>query len=350
MKKKSFCFFWCQLLLFVPLFGGCVSSSRDRSDHFDGKRFFNLFGVEAEKSFSDLIKWNVTETRASWPEKVENQFQPDFELIANPSRKVGDVTVTLVNHVTFLIQVAGKNLITDPVFSERASPLSFLGPKRVHPPGLTIAQLPTIDFVLVSHNHYDHMDVESLKEIEKRFHPLFILPLANQQFLPFVPKERIVELDWWQSHTVSEAMKITLSPAQHWSARTPFDKRESLWGAFVIEAQERRIYFAGDTGYGPHFNLTRERLGEMHLSFLPIGAYEPRWFMKESHMNPEDAVLAHQDLKSQLSIGMHFGTFQLTNEAIDQPLIDLKTALEKHQAKNFITIGVGQTRNFKIGP
>jgi L-ascorbate metabolism protein UlaG (beta-lactamase superfamily) len=194
--------------------------------------------------------------------------------------------------------------------------------------------------VIVSHNHYDHMDEWTLSELEKKDSPLFIVPLANKKFLEYFGARNIVELDWWEKHTFKE-LEITLAPAQHWSSRTPFDRMQALWGSFFIKDQKNSFYFAGDTGYGDHFKTIKERLGSPQISFIPIGAYEPRWFMKDSHMNPEDALLAHQDLMSESSIGMHFGMFQLTDEGIDDPALELEELKLKGKITNFVALKPG---------
>lgn len=311
------------------------------SDHYDGKIFFNPGDSEVPKGIFSVIKWKLTSSSADWPDKID----PPYPL-ATPLASSEKLIVTFVNHASFLIQVDGLNILTDPIWSKRASPFSFAGPKRVHPPGIAFEKLPKIDVVLISHNHYDHMDSETIKMLEEKFSPKFIVPLANIKKMQSFGAKNIVELDWWDSLQINPDFKITLAPARHWSGRSLADRREALWGSFYIDSKKEKIYFAGDTGYGPHFVEIRKRLGAPTLSFLPIGAYEPRWFMKPMHMNPEEAVLAHLDLESKLSVGMHFGVFQLADEAIDTPEKDLSMAVDKLKVKNFKTIRPGTSLEF----
>lgn len=319
------------------------------SNHFDGKRFTNIDGLVSDKSFFDLLKWVLFEKKTEWPERVENKSNPDLARISKGAIQESEALVTLIGHASFLIQIRNLNILTDPLYSRRASPFSFAGPERVREVGLKFEDLPRIDIVLVSHNHYDHMDMDTLEKLQEKFQPRFILPLKNKKLLKSLgASAKIFELDWWEHQKLGESVKIHLAPAQHWSARGFGDRRESLWGAFQIEFYNRRIYFAGDTGLGPHFTMTKEKLGSPDIALLPIGAYEPRWFMKESHMNPDDAVQAHLALGAKTSIAMHFGTFQLTNEGIDQPVRDLLAAKEKYKVPNFEVMEVGETREFHL--
>lgn len=315
----------------------CSSSTQYQiSDHYNGKIFFNPGDDQGPKSFFTVLKWKFTSSPAEWPKKIDPPYSQTIPVASSEK-----LIVTFVNHSSFLIQVDGLNILTDPVWSKRASPFSFAGPSRVHPPGIEFDKLPKIDLVLISHNHYDHMDSETIKMLEEKFSPKFVVPLANIEKMKSFGAKTIVELDWWDVFDLTPELKVTLAPAKHWSARTLNDKREALWGSFMIDSKKEKIYFGGDSGYGPHFAEIRKRLGTPTLSLLPIGAYEPRWFMKGMHMNPEEAVLAHIDLESKLSLGMHFGTFQLTDEAIDTPEKDLSMALDKLKIHNFKTIRPG---------
>lgn len=308
------------------------------SDHFDGKRFFNPNGPDSEGLLS-VLKWKLNFSGKSWPSKSDQDV-----VFFKPKLKEEDkLIVTFINHVTFLIQVDGLNILTDPVYSDRTSPVSFIGPKAIHPPGIKFEDLPPIDLVLISHNHYDHMDAQTVKKLEEKFHPHFVTPLENAFLLESFGAKKITELDWWESLEIQNNVKVTLTPAQHWSSRTPFDRSKSLWGGYYIETKSKKIYFAGDTGYSKHFIEINKKLGKPNLSLLPIGAYEPRWFMKSMHMNPEDAVLAHLDLQSEMSLGMHFGTFPLTDEAVDTPVQDLMMAKEKLRVQNFIAPKPGES-------
>jgi L-ascorbate metabolism protein UlaG (beta-lactamase superfamily) len=289
------------------------------SDHFDGERFWNLDRSKTiKKGFRDLLKWRLSpHARGAWPKRAENSFRPEMLGAA-------ELAVTGINHATDLIQFQGLNILTDPVFSERVSPVSWIGPRRVRPPGLEFEALPRIDVVLVSHNHYDHMDLPTLVRLYRRDRPVFVVPLGNARILSGI--EGVVELDWWREVVVGDNASVTLVPVQHWSGRGLFDRRRALWGGFFIRRGSVSAFFAGDTGYGDHFATIRERLGSPDLSILPIGAYEPRWFMKDQHINPDEAVRAHLDLHSRLSVGMHFGTFRLTDEGIDDPVSALEAS------------------------
>jgi L-ascorbate metabolism protein UlaG (beta-lactamase superfamily) len=234
--------------------------------------------------------------------------------------------VTFIGHATFLIQTPGANILTDPVFSERASPVQFAGPRRARLPAVDMQNLPGIDFVLISHNHYDHCDLHSLQALQRRFDPRFITLLGNGRLLQAAGIQKVDELDWWEDF-FHGPHRITATPAQHFSARTPFDRNRALWGGFIVWAGDQPLYFAGDTGYASLFREIRASYGPMCLAMLPIGAYEPRWFMKDIHMNPAEAVLAHCELDAAQSVPMHFGTFQLTPEGIDEPAAALDAAL-----------------------
>lgn len=328
-------------LTLVSLLSGCSSMAYQKSDHFDGERFHNP-GTSGNKSMLQVLKWKMTSTVTPWPATLENTSKPD---VAN-QLKEGEISTTFINHASHLIQLKGVNIITDPVFSERASPFTWIGPKRVRRPGIELKDLPKIDVVLISHNHYDHMDEESIRELSKKFDPTFIVPLGNERLIKEMGAQKIIELDWWQSVELPEKNALTLVPAQHWSRRTMFDTNKALWGGFVVKAaDQRQIYFAGDTGYGSLFKDIKNKMGAMDFTILPIGAYEPRWFMKEQHMNPEEAVQAHLDLESKFTLGTHFGTFQLTDEGIDEPVKALAEALKKMQvdAARFVAPNVGET-------
>jgi L-ascorbate metabolism protein UlaG (beta-lactamase superfamily) len=318
-SRRNFAFF---SLAFV--FTACASSPYPVSDHFDGKRFFNP-GVSKEKNFWDFLRWQMTSQKVAWPQWRDAQHKP----VLTANRTSDGITVDFINHATFLIRTPRLNILTDPIYSDRASPVSFSGPKRVAAPGIPFEKLPAIDVVLISHNHYDHMNGETIDRLTKAHNPLFIAPLGNGALIQSLGGQGVVELDWWQDLTPPDtAVSIIMVPARHWSARGLFDRNLALWSGFVIRTEKERIYFAGDTAYGPLFKEIRSRLGVMDLSILPIGAYAPRWFMQDSHMNPDDAVLAHIDLESKLSLAAHFGTFSLGDEGIDDPVHDLRTAIE----------------------
>lgn len=311
------------------------------SDHYNGKVFFNP-GVEVVNSFWDVIRWKMTSTPVEWPEKVKNKNYPFRPLGAGEK-----ASFTFINHSTLLIQLPKTNILTDPVFSERVSPVTFAGPKRIREPGLSIEQLPHIDVVIISHNHYDHLDIESLKTLDKKFHPLFLVPVGDEKLLKSEGILHVKSMDWWDEIRIKDT-RYVFTPCQHWSARSLFDTNESLWGSFQIDNGVTKIYFSGDTGYGKHFIETKNRLGSPDIALLPIGAYKPRWFMKLHHMNPEEAVKAHIDLGATRTIGIHYGTFQLTDEGLDEPVRDLKLALDnmKRDQKEFIILDEGQAFSY----
>ena len=307
-----------------------------RSDHFDGRRFFNPNGANGAP-MSSAPRMMLTR-RTRWPLSIPVEpRQP-------PAVSGNQVAITYVGHATFLIQAGGIALLTDPVYVERASPVQFAGPRRVRAPGIRFGDLPPISIVLLSHNHYDHCDLRTLAQLARRFRAAFITPLGNARLLCSVGIDEVEELDWWQA-TRRAGPPITLTQAQHFSARGLFDRNQALWGGFFLELAGKRIYFAGDSGYGPHFTEVRRRLAPIDLAFLPIGAYEPRWFMKDIHMNPEEAVQAHLDLGARASIAMHFGVLQLTPEGIDEPPARLARALTSRgiPAADFRTVAVGES-------
>lgn len=287
----------------------------------------------------------VREPRSRWPAWVENKGVHRL----NETLGASEVAITFVNHASFLIQTGGITILTDPVWSERASPFRRIGPRRVRAPGVAFEDLPTIDMVLLSHNHYDHLDVATLTRLRQRFAPTVLAAAGDARIVGPIGFEDVRELDWWDEIQFDDTLNVTFVPAQHFSARGLFDRQKSLWGGYVIGSRGRRVYFAGDTGYSTHFSDIRNRLGAPDIAMLGIGAYEPRWFMKPIHMNPAEAVYAHQDLGSKQSIGMHFGTFQLTAEAIDEPKADLKRALAENGIPEieFITLQEGETRIFR---
>ena len=337
---KIFC------LVLVVFLGGCVSESKyPVTDHFDGERFYHA-NLGSDKSFWSVVKWSFTRPDANYPEWIQNKFKPELP----KELPVGKVAATFVNHASFLLQTKNFNFLTDPLWAKRTSPVSFAGPKRFRDPGIKIEELPQINFVIVSHNHYDHMDLQALEDLHKKFKPVFVMPLGNATYLKDIEGINIVELDWWQATTVThqgETAKITLVPAQHWSSRSLTDKRKALWGGYVVEADQRKIYFSGDSGYSKDiFPRIGETWNGVDLALLPLGAYEPRWFMKDNHMNPEESVQVHLDVKSKMSVAMHYGAFRLSDEMFGQPEIDLETAKKKYSVENYITLDVGQTKIF----
>jgi L-ascorbate metabolism protein UlaG (beta-lactamase superfamily) len=293
------------------------------TDHYDGTRFF-VPGHNGDKSRTDLLKWTFGEKRARWPTSFASAFSH------KPPARVPGIRSTLIGHASFLLQIANLNLLIDPVFSKRASPVSFAGPRRVNAPGVAFDDLPVIDAVLLTHNHYDHLDKVSLWHIAERFKSQFVVPLGVDFNLTRSGKTPgpVTTLDWGQQ-TSSAGVSIHAVPTYHWSARGLSDRRKTLWCSFVITSPAGVVYHIGDTGYGAgEFSKEVARnFGPVDLAHIPIGAYEPRWFMKDHHVNPAEAVQIFQDCGAARAVGHHWGTFQLTNEAHDQPQRDLDAAL-----------------------
>lgn len=302
MKNLLYLFF-CILLL------SCADAK------FRDKNYDNV----ETKSLFKLIQWKLTSQAQKWPNKVEqNTFKP---LESSENLSLG-----FIGHASVLIQIDGVNILTDPIYSERASPFSFIGPKRVRRPSIKFEDLPNIDLVLISHNHYDHLDIDTLKDISKKFpRAKVLLGLENGKLLDKHNINNYKEMDWWEKYQYKN-ITLTFTPSKHWSARGLWDRFETLWGSFAIKTNDKHIYFAGDTGYGKHFKLIRDRLGEFDVAILPIGAYEPRWFMQDFHINPSEAIRAMIDLEASRSFAIHFDTFPLADEAFGQASKDLEIA------------------------
>ncbi|HSC83792.1 MAG TPA: MBL fold metallo-hydrolase, partial [Pseudomonas sp.] len=299
---------------------GRISYRGPASDHFDGQHFRNLQPTPI-KTLRALLKWQFNrEPQAPWLQQpAANDVAPVVERVSD-----GELRVTYINHATVLLQHRGLNILTDPVWAQRVSPFSFTGPRRYQQPGLSLDQLPPIDLILVSHNHYDHLDLYSLRNLCERF-PLarVVSGLGNGALIRSTGFARVEELDWWQSLPLGNDLELHGVPVQHWSSRTRGDTNRTLWMGFVITSPEGPLLFPGDTGLGPEFALINQRFGPMRFAALPIGAYAPRWFMRDHHMNPDDAVQAHQQLQSRHSLAIHFGTFNLTDEGQFAPPRDL---------------------------
>ena len=295
------------------------------SDHFDGTRFLDAQHGTPPKGFADMLRWYAERGRVPWPSRDDTPYSD------KPPQRVDSAAwrISYIGHASLLLQASGLNILIDPVWSERASPVSFAGPKRVNDPGIAFDALPPIDVVLISHNHYDHLDATTLMALATPHRPRFIAPLGNDTILRAYDDRLAIEAhDWGTRVELGRGVAVTLAPTRHWSARGLLDRNKALWCGFVIETPAGRIFHVADSGYGDgyYFRSARERFGPIRLAILPVGAYEPRWFMRDQHMNPEEAVQAYRDLGAERALGHHYGTFQLTDEAIDAPVLALDAA------------------------
>lgn len=356
---------WTSLVFLFFCLVGCSNTSlvynNDKKAHHTENGFKNIHIEDPNKGFFDYLSMRFLGDEP-WADHIALSntvaFQAvDVVLITEP--KVPQIT--WFGHSTFLIQRDGINILTDPIFSNRASPTSFAGPKRYTKHAIDYDKLPNIDWVIISHNHYDHLDVDSIEMLVKKSliqtHPIqFVVPLGLQKILlnNDVLAANIHELDWWQS-TTAKNIKVEALPSQHWSSRSLGDMRQTLWASWAITFNTQTdentnsqyvIWFAGDTGYNKvQFREIGNYLGASDLALIPIGAYAPRWFMQPYHVNPEEAIKLHQDVNSLLSIGMHWGTFPLTAEA---PMAPVEELTRQKQLMNindaaFITMSIGQT-------
>jgi L-ascorbate metabolism protein UlaG (beta-lactamase superfamily) len=314
------------------------------SDHFDGERFFDPEGAPP-KSLGEVLRWQFgrDRQRQAWP-----KWAPSPHTDNPPARVDGDkVRLSFVGHVTWLIQTSGLNILVDPVWSMRASPFPWAGPKRSNDPGLAFDALPKVDVVLVSHGHYDHLDLATLSKLTARFSPRVITPLGNDVTMRAADSAIKAEaFDWKDRVELGNGLAVTLVPTRHWSARSLFDRNKTLWASFVLETPAGKLYIVCDSGYGDgiYFRRVAEVHGPLRLAILPIGAYEPREFMRDQHMNPSDAVKALADCGAQQALAHHHGTFQLTDEAIDAPVIALGEALDEAKVprEKFAVLKPGQ--------
>lgn len=305
-----------------PYYSGPVS------DHFDGLQFFNPQGI-VPRGFTDLLRWQFGGGKVKWPAR----YPSPFAAVAPVERLDGEqLRVTMVGHASLLLQTGGLNILTDPVWSSRASPVSFAGPGRVNPPGIAFDQLPPIDVVLITHNHYDHLDINTLQRLVASHDPLLITPYGNDVIIAeHVKGARFQTGDWGHQVVAGHDVVVHFEPCHHWSARGARDRRMALWCAFVIEGPAGKIYHIGDTGYhnGINYRSAADKHGHFRLANLPIGAYKPRWFMQAQHQNPEEAVRGFGLCAAQFAVGHHWGTFQLTNEGIEEPIVALAQALQQ---------------------
>ena len=296
----------------------------------------NSNGKALEKPFKDLIKWMSSDVK---PILSEIEVSDDWK---NINLNQDNDYIIWIGHSTFLIKKSGIVILTDPVFSDRASPFKNIGPERLIPPAIPLNQLPKIDFITVSHNHYDHLDIDSLKKIsELNPDAVFLVPAGDLKLLKRKRIDNVYEFNWWEIFS-AEGLTFTFTPVQHWSKRGLFDRNKSLWGGWYMNFNDYGMYHAGDTGYSNDFIDTKLKLGAPKYAFIPIGAYNPEWFMAESHVNPEDAIQVMLDLEAEKAFGMHWGTFALTDEDTLEPPARLKEALKSFNSPDFISLIPGK--------
>ena len=317
----------------APAYHGAVS------DHFDGKHFFNYERTPERQLEDALRRQEPGRRRGHWDKWQETPTETP------PPRVGGDsLRITFVNHATVLVQTDSLNILVDPVWSERVSPLAWYGPKRHRPPGIRFEDLPPIDVVLVSHNHYDHMDLPTLRRLAAVFHPRIVTGLGNTAFLMKNGVTAAEDIDWWQSVSIGSGVRLTGVPARHWSARSMSDVDRSLWLGFVLETPAGRIYFAGDTGYGQFFTMLHDRFASFRLALLPIAPARPRGAMAPRHMSAGDAVRAAEQLHVETALAIHFGTFQQGDDGQEEPVDSLAKVLLSHPALRFLALRNGESR------
>lgn len=306
------------------------------SDHCKDGRFFTP-GAPSQGDFRSLLEWLTHREKGRWRPWIESAWGSP-----PPQRLSGDeLRATFVNHSTVLLQIGELNIITDPIWSERASPVRFAGPRRHRQPGIRFEDLPPIDVVLLSHNHYDHMDLPTLRRLRRRDSPTLFCPLGVASRVRRLGFRSVIELDWWQSQSFRD-VTMHCVPAQHFSARGPFDHNRTLWCGWSIESAAGSILFAADTGFGPHFEQIAQRLPRPRLALLPVGAYRPRWFMGPVHMGPEEAIEAHSILRPEVSVPIHFGTFSLADDGETEPIDHLRALLRERPGQNWRVLDEGE--------
>jgi len=329
---KSMLFLAFTLTSAVFFFGWLYSAPSYKgpvSNHFDGEKFTHPWEAPASKGFLDVLKWMTSRAQGEWREDTSPiASEPITERILGD-----DLQITFINHATVLVQTQGKNILFDPIWAERTSPISFLGPKRQKAVGVAFENLPHIDVVIYSHNHYDHLDVQSILMLEKAFAPKFIAPLGIDLFIKKQGVQNVEAMDWWESIQLDD-VEIIATPAQHFSGRGLFDRDKTLWCSYVLKTAGGNIFFGGDTGYAPIFKEIGERFGNMRLAMVPIGAYKPRWFMSLVHTDPAEGYQIFKDVNASYGIPIHFGTFPLADDGQFDAENELMEILSKENQQN----------------
>lgn len=319
---------FCLALLLFQLIGKLLSTQPyqgPKSDHFNGRRFQNPSGTNA-KGFDEVIKYIGKRKPDKWPNDLDQSVRTTPLPVPIPA----EIQYTFINHSTFLIQHQGMNILTDPIWSMRCSPVQFAGPKRQRPPGLPFEQLPAIDIVLITHNHYDHLDKNTIFLLNKKQkQPTYVVPLGVAQIMKKWDCREVIEIDWNESTQLGQ-IEITALPANHFSSRGTYDRNTSLWCGYLVTSATKKFYYLGDTGYSDIFKQTAKHFGPFDLCFIPIGAYLPEWFMSPIHISPAQAAQVHLDLGSKKSVAMHFGTFKLADDNPTRAKSELLKALAEN--------------------
>jgi len=294
------------------------------SDHFNGKRFQNPSGVNA-KGFKDVAKFIKTRELDKW----NNNFNAYVRNEKLPETNPKNFQFLFVNHSSFLLQHQGLNILTDPIWSKRCSPFQFAGPARYRPPGLGFDYLPNIDVVLISHNHYDHLDKNTIKKLNQKHNPVYLVPLGVDKIMKKWGCKKVVALDWWETYAMG-SLNFMATPANHFSSRGTFDRNTTLWCGYILRSVFKTIYYVGDTGYGKNFKNFKDKVGSIDITFIPIGAFKPEWFMGPIHVSPEEAIKLHFEIDSKQSVAMHFGTFPLADDNPERAIKRLNAAMDKN--------------------